>query len=304
MATKCVICRRDLATDIPLIAGACGIVIECVRCGRYACADTSAMAHTEALGSEVKDPLSCAARQASESGHPLTITTTNAAELAEPHATARVSDNVDKLLRLIAARSRRPGGEAQFDVGADFTLIDCYSAAEFDSYLRWMRGALLVVERRSLPTVEMALTMEGWNRVQPLSRRGGIPGQCFVAMSFSAELQGAYEQGIEPAVRKAGFNPLRIDRKEHNNDITDEIMAGIRDAEFIVADFTDQRPGVYYEAGFAMGLGRTVIWCCQKDQIRQLHFDTNHRNHIAWKTPQELCERLYSRIRATVLEQG
>ena len=72
----------------------------------------------------------------------------------------------------------------------------------------------------------------------------------------------------------------------------------------MVADFTGQLAGVYYEAGFAMGLGRTVIWCCRKDEIDKLHFDTNHKNHIDWGSVEELRERLYRRIRATILEQG
>jgi len=100
----------------------------------------------------------------------------------------------------------------------------------------------------------ITLTMEGWNQVQPLLRPGGVPGRCFVAMWFSDETRAAYEHGIEPAVSDAGFTPIRIDRKEHNNEIPDEIIAEIRNAQFMVADFTGQRQGVYYEAGFAMGL--------------------------------------------------
>jgi nucleoside 2-deoxyribosyltransferase len=122
-------------------------------------------------------------------------------------------------------------------------------------------------------------------------------------MWFSADTRAAYEDGMAPAISDSGFKPVRIDLKEHNNEITDEIVAEIRNSEFVVADFTGQRPGVYYEAGFAMGLGRTVIWCCRKDEIQKLHFDTNHRNHIDWQTPEELRRRLYNRIRATVLNQ-
>jgi len=123
-------------------------------------------------------------------------------------------------------------------------------------------------------------------------------------MWFSEETRAAYEGGIEPAIKDAGFKPIRVDLKEHNNEIPDEIIAEIRDCEFMVADFTGQRAGVYYEAGFAMGLGRKVIWCCRKNEIDKLHFDTNHKNHIAWETPPELREKLRRRIRATILEQG
>ena len=152
--------------------------------------------------------------------------------------------------------------------------------------------------------VQLTLSMAGWNRVQPLPRAGGTPGRCFVAMRFSEETRAAYEKGIELAVSDAGFKPVRIDRKEHNNEIPDEIIAEIRNSQFMVADFTGQSAGVYYEAGFAMGLGRPVIWCCQREEIGKLHFDTNHKNHIDWHTPQDLRERLYTRIRMTILEQG
>ena len=212
---------------------------------------------------------------------------------------------MDKLLQLIAIRSKRPGEvTADFDLDSDFTLIDCHSAEEFVRYLDWARAAGFIKMEGVNRTVNLSLTMEGWDRVQPLSRTGGIPGQCFVAMWFSDETRAAYEVGIQPAISQAGFKPIRIDRKEHNNEIPDEIMAEIRNCQFMVADFTGQRAGVYYEAGFAMGLGRPVIWCCRNDEVGKLHFDTNHENHIGWETPEELKTRLYRRIRATILEQA
>jgi nucleoside 2-deoxyribosyltransferase len=123
-------------------------------------------------------------------------------------------------------------------------------------------------------------------------------------MWFSDETREAYDRGIAPGVTDADFTPIRVDQKEHNNEITDEIMAEIRNCQFMVADFTGQRAGVYYEAGFAIGLGRPVVWSCRKDEIGKLHFDTNHRNYIDWQTPEELRERLFKRIRATILPQG
>jgi len=184
-------------------------------------------------------------------------------------------------------------------------LIDCHSKEEFDWYIHWLTKQNLAFRTGAgLTGVQLALTFDGWNQVQPLARPGGIPGRCFVAMWFTPETSAAYEQGIEPAVSRAGFKPIRIDRKEHNNEIPDEIIAEIRNSQFMVADFTGQRPGVYYEAGFAMGLGRPVVWCCRSDEVEKIHFDTNHKNHVIWQTPQDLQENLYKRIRATILEQG
>ena len=59
---------------------------------------------------------------------------------------------------------------------------------------------------------------------------------------------------IETAISGAGYKPVRIDKHQHNNRIDDEIVAAIRQSRFVVADFTQQRGGVYFEAGLAMGL--------------------------------------------------
>src|SRR5436305_13402542 len=97
--------------------------------------------------------------------------------------------------------------------------------------------------------------------------------------------------GFDRAVRDAGYRPLRIDRKEHNNKIDDEIVAEIRRSKFVIADFTSEpdrpRGGVYFEAGYAMGFGTPVIWTCKEDLISQVHFDTRQFNHIIWKTPDD-----------------
>lgn len=143
------------------------------------------------------------------------------------------------------------------------------------------------------------MTVKGWERLEPPIGRG-IPGRCFIAMSFDPSLNEAFLLGIEPAVRECGFRPIRIDREHHNEKICDKILAEIRLAEFMVADFTLQRPGVYFEAGFAMGLGRPVIWMCREDDFENTHFDTRQYNHIRWSTAMELRAKLTDRIRATV----
>ena len=125
----------------------------------------------------------------------------------------------------------------------------------------------------------------------------------FCAMWFSEEVTPLWTQVIEPAIRSSGYEPMRIDSKQHNGKIDDEIMASIRSARFVVADFTGNRGGVYYEAGFAHGLGLSVIFMCREGD--ELHFDVRQYNCIFWK-PGELLqaqERVKNRILAT-LGQG
>jgi hypothetical protein len=91
------------------------------------------------------------------------------------------------------------------------------------------------------------------------------------------------------------------------NKIDDEIVAEIRRSRFIVADFTSEidkpRGGVYFEARFAFGLNKPVIWTCREDLISSVHFDTRQFNHITWNSPEDLHTKLKNRIGA-VLGQG
>lgn len=158
----------------------------------------------------------------------------------------------------------------------------------------------------------VSLTFEGHIHVEKIRHAAPVSSQAFVAMWFGAEMQDAYSQGFEPGIRDAGYQPMRIDRKEHNNKIDDEIIAEIRRSKFLVADFTCglaansappeaiARGGVYFEAGFARGLGREVIWTCRADRISYVHFDTRQFNHILWSEFSDLRRQISLRISAVI----
>lgn len=142
--------------------------------------------------------------------------------------------------------------------------------------------------------------MDGWNRIDDFERMAIKKNQAFIAMWFDPTMIEVFENGFHKAVKDCNYDPMKIDLKEHNNKIDDEIIAEIRNSGFLIADFTGDRGGVYYEAGFAHGLGIPVIWTCRKDDFKKLHFDTRQYNHIEWETVEELYEKLVNRIRATI----
>jgi hypothetical protein len=147
-------------------------------------------------------------------------------------------------------------------------------------------------------------SVAGWQELDNLKRPRIDSAQAFVAMWFNELTTEAYTSGIEPALSAAGYKAIRIDKKEHNNKIDDEILAEIRRSRFLIADFTCEpknvRGGVYYEAGFAQGLGIPVIWTCRETSLDDLHFDTRQYSHIVWKTPADLFAQLKNRIGATI----
>jgi nucleoside 2-deoxyribosyltransferase len=74
----------------------------------------------------------------------------------------------------------------------------------------------------------------------------------------------------------------------------------LKKSKFVIADFTQQRQGVYFEAGFALGQGKQVIYLCSEADFEHCHFDTNHYPHIKYKDHNDLKIQLIKRIEAWI----
>ena len=124
----------------------------------------------------------------------------------------------------------------------------------------------------------------------------------FCAMWFDKSVLPIWTNSIEPAIKNAGYDPKRIDSHQHNNRIDDEIIVMLRRSKFVVADFTGQRGGVYFEAGFALGFGLQVIWTCKKSGLKEVHFDNRQYNFVTWEEDKlgDFKTALQNRIEATI----
>jgi len=145
------------------------------------------------------------------------------------------------------------------------------------------------------------ITPDGWAFLDDLQRGNPSSRVGFIAMWFRKELDPVL-LAIESGIRDAGYDPKRIDRVEHNNRIDDEIIAWIRRSKFVVADMTGNRGGVYFESGYALGMGLQVIWLCDEKRLHRVHFDNRQYNFIEWSADRlpELTQRLQNRIEATI----
>lgn len=123
---------------------------------------------------------------------------------------------------------------------------------------------------------------------------------CFVAMWFDPSMEDVYQCGIYKPLKDIGFNPIRVDKIEHNDRIDHVIFDLIRRSRFVVADFTGNRAGVYYESGFASGLGLPVIHTCRRDSFKERHFDVLTINTIVYDTAEALASDLRRRVVETI----
>jgi hypothetical protein len=155
-------------------------------------------------------------------------------------------------------------------------------------------------ESRGYP--RLVITASGWAEIDRMRSANPQSVTAFVAMSFRETFTDLYTMGIAPGITAAGFESLRVDRKEHNNRIDDEIIASIRSSRFLVADFSVDRGGIYFEAGYALGFGLPVIWLVQESEKDNIHFDNRQYNFIRWQPENfpALQHALKNRIEATI----
>ncbi len=182
---------------------------------------------------------------------------------------------------------------------------ECKTSGELTFLLEYLESNGLIVRHGINSLVQSCtVTVDGFRRLADELENSYIESpRAFVAMWFDSTMDNAREC-VKSAVELAGFTPILIDEKEHINRIDDEIISEIKRCRFLIADFTHGsdgvRGGVYYEAGFAHGLGIPVIFTCRRDEVSKLHFDTRQYNHLFWENPEELRDQLVNRITAVI----
>ena len=298
MANHCYLCRRPLSAEgnHPVRDM---LFADCGTCGRYFI-DRPAASHPASLPDGTRYNLIAAVRGASDSGRILELTAGNLGELAATAPRWRtLMDGVDRLLVFLADRASRFLAPVQFNKDLDYPLLCARGEREMNELL------VIADELGLFEILSQRITVAGWKRVDELRAHHPDSRQAFVAMWFDGSLDDAWLNGFKAGLERSRyFTAVRVDSVEHNQRIDDRIIAEIRRSGLVVADFTGSRGGVYFEAGFAQGLGIPVIWCCRHDFMDQLHFDTRQYNHIIWKSPAELADRLHERVSATLLPIG
>lgn len=213
-------------------------------------------------------------------------------------STPSFHEKADKLLLLLDKQTEHAGQELII-VRSWRGYASCLNEEEFNEVLSY----LVSTERISNDNIMcVKIEPEGWAYIETLKKVNIESTQGFVAMWFSDDMQRIYEDFIAPGIRDAGYSPHRVDQREHNDKIDDEIIAQIRKSRFVLADFTGHRGGVYYEAGFAKGLNLEVFWTCREDEVDRLHFDIRQYNCIVWSGDKldEFRRKITNRVEAVI----
>lgn len=136
-----------------------------------------------------------------------------------------------------------------------------------------------------------------------LAERMATSREVFVIMSFAESPQ---YKDLYVAVTKActqfGYIAQRVDESNDHKRIIPEIVRGVRQAAFVVADVTEAKANVYWELGLANGMDKHVIMVARKGT--KLPFDVNDVPVLFWESFSEFELALAKRIERIASQQG
>lgn len=150
--------------------------------------------------------------------------------------------------------------------------------------------------------VKIMLSANGWNITNSLEKRNKESDRGFIAIWFDDSMNESIG-AIEAAIKECNFKPICIRDEHFSEKIMDKALGEIRKSRFVIVDLTGNRGSVFFEAGFAYGLGIETIYVYQEQDGEEkfpLEFYARHYQCYKYKTSSELREILKNAINARI----
>lgn len=239
----------------------------------------------------------------------------------------RFSDRIDKILLALAKRSRFFGDQVFFyenelaslmlitRVDEDGQAIDSLDITEqIAEICNYLDERLYTRIENEGDNRYITLLSDGWSRIDEIQRQNADNRDVFVSMSFADEAKSTRE-AIRKGIVSAEFSPEFMDEIIHNKQIVPEMFRLIRECRLLILDISEPNYGAYYEAGYALGLGKEVIISCSKERYthkyesedekkyeRYLrpHFDIAQKQLLIWDDYDDLSKKICEWIKALI----
>jgi len=310
MNTKCVVCKTELSQDMATSSGDIKH-IDCPLCGKY---KISRSLHDDLDSTYVKNELDRVKlshfirRAQGHNDHP--YLNTYLVESILQQSLPSITEQADILLTWVGENIYGPGLYELIKTIPHQYIVGAVSSAGLEFVIEYLVEKELVKLKQGSESiiaagVPLTLTYKGWERLDKILRGTTDSMNAFMAMKFGdADLDSIVKDVFVPSVRDAGFNLKRLDDNPKAGLIDNKMRVDIRASRFMVADLTHDNLGSYWEAGYAEGLGKPVIYTCSKEKFEsaKTHFDTNHHLTILWdkNNLSQAAEDLKATIRATL----
>ncbi len=215
-------------------------------------------------------------------------------------------EQANNIIRWLGKKIEAPGEDFRLEPAKHQSIMGAITSIEFMWIIKHLiKSGILEGTLTMDPSAEVTLSFEGWQYYEELKRGAIESRKAFMAMKYGEEqLEKIVEEVFKPAVKQTGFDLLKLVDRPKAGLIDDRLRVEIQTSRFLITDLTHENAGAYWEAGYAEGLNKPVIYTCEKAKFEEhnTHFDTNHHLTILWdaEKPQESAEELKATIRATL----
>jgi hypothetical protein len=104
---------------------------------------------------------------------------------------------------------------------------------------------------------------------------------CFVLMPFGNWFDRYYNEIYVPAIKDAGFEPIRADGLFSTGSVMEQIWEQIRKSKVLLADLTGKNPNVFYELGLSHARRKPVVFV--SGDLEDVPFDLRHLRVVIYE---------------------
>lgn len=115
---------------------------------------------------------------------------------------------------------------------------------------------------------------------EPEARSREFLDTCFVMMPFGQWPDRYYKDLYIPAIKQAGFEPVRADELFNTGSVVEQIWEQIQKSKVLLADLSGKNPNVFYELGLAHAARKPVVFT--SSQLDDVPFDLRHLRVIIY----------------------
>ena len=307
-ASACPLCVFDLLEEPQDVFATGGKAYSCPNCGPFEL-DEKAKVNLPLVQRDTPNKLpvlSHAVRMMSERTGRLKLTWDLVERIVSTSDLPSPAGQVENLLLWLGSNSRYFGESTELRPNTHTAIAGAANADNFVAVARELLDQGYFEGKAALDGLVLGnLSLRGRLAYEDLQR--GLSGsrKAFMAMLYGdIDLDKVFSDCFKPAVLETGFMLGRLDEDAPAGLIDDRLRVEIRTSRFLIADLTGGNQGAYWEAGYAEGLGRPVIYTCEKSYFdhHKTHFDANHHLTITWKEErlEEAAISLKATIRATL----
>jgi len=307
----CPLCSLLLAAPVQPYPDRDARSYTCSRCGTYALTGSAETSLPHIAG---KDPaklglLSHIVRRMQRGAEPPLLGTDYIEQLLKENAPPSPVEQVQNLVLWLGRTFPTPGQLVELYSQQHRAIVGAITDDNFQWLLKTVFDRGIINGSLHFDGGAGTLSFDGWQLYQELTQEAVQNRTAFMAMTFGDSLlDTVFSECFKPAVARTGFNLVRLDEEPPAGLIDDRLRVEIRRTRFLIADLTGGNHGAYWEAGFAEGLGKPVIYTCEASDFQKAgtHFDTSHMHTVTWDRDHldDAARRLIITIRATLPEEA